>query len=119
VAFWCAWSFIDLLNFTGPVQRMLASGFEIVSHLPLTWLAVVACNLLADWVAVAWSARHYSFDAGILRVVIRLIGIVIAASMLAYGGSQLGVPLVGIIAGLGVGGLAIGLAAQPTIENFI
>jgi MscS family membrane protein len=119
VAIWCAWDFIDLLNFTGPVQRLLASTFEIIIFMPLTWLAVVACNELADWVAVAWDARHYSFDAGILRVVIRLIGILIAAGMLTYGASQLGVPLVGIIAGLGVGGLAIGLAAQPTIENFI
>ena len=33
--------------------------------------------------------------------------------------AQLGVHLYGIIAGLGVGGLAIALAAQPSIENLI
>ena len=35
------------------------------------------------------------------------------------GADRLGLPLYGIIAGLGVGGLAIALAAQPTIENLI
>jgi MscS family membrane protein len=35
------------------------------------------------------------------------------------GADRLGLPVYGIIAGLGVGGLAIALAAQPTIENLI
>jgi MscS family membrane protein len=42
-----------------------------------------------------------------------------AAGLLAMGADRLGLPLYGIIAGLGVGGLAIALAAQPTIENLI
>ena len=33
--------------------------------------------------------------------------------------SRLGLPVYGIVAGLGVGGLAIALAAQPTMENLI
>ncbi len=39
--------------------------------------------------------------------------------MLGYGATQIGIPIYGVIAGLGVGGLAIALAAQPTIENLI
>jgi MscS family membrane protein len=87
--------------------------------LPLTWLAVVTCNRLADWIGVAWGSQRYSFDSGIVRVSIRLLGFLIAIGMIAYGASQIGVPLVGILAGLGVGGLAFALAAQPTLENFI
>jgi MscS family membrane protein len=33
--------------------------------------------------------------------------------------NRLGAPLYSLVAGLGVGGIAIALAAQPTIENFI
>jgi MscS family membrane protein len=36
-----------------------------------------------------------------------------------YGANQLGVPLVSLLAGLGVGGLAVALAARPTLENLI
>src|SRR2546429_6485882 len=49
----------------------------------------------------------------------RLLGIVVAAGLLAVGAQQLGLPVYGILAGLGVGGLAIALAAQPTVENLI
>jgi len=42
-----------------------------------------------------------------------------AATLLAMGADRIGVPVYGIVAGLGVGGLAIALAAQPTIENLI
>jgi MscS family membrane protein len=40
-------------------------------------------------------------------------------ALLAVGADRLGVPVYGIVAGLGVGGLAIALAAQPTVENLI
>ncbi|MDN3719781.1 mechanosensitive ion channel [Roseibium salinum] len=43
----------------------------------------------------------------------------IALVVLGYGATQIGIPIYGVIAGLGVGGLAIALAAQPTIENLI
>jgi small-conductance mechanosensitive channel len=39
--------------------------------------------------------------------------------VIGYGARQLGVPLAAVVAGLGVGGLAVGLAAQPTVENLI
>ncbi len=119
IAISLASSFIDLLNFTGPVQRIIATSFDVVLYLPLAWLAVVVCNRMADWVSSAWSAQRYSFDTGIVRVAIRIVGIFTATALLTYGANQIGVPLVGILAGLGVGGLAVALAAQPTIENFI
>ena len=60
-----------------------------------------------------------SIDAHLIRVSARLLGIVGAMALLAVGANRLGMPVYGIVAGLGVGGLAIALAAQPTIENLI
>jgi MscS family membrane protein len=37
----------------------------------------------------------------------------------AYGAQELGLPVVGVVAGLGVGGLAVALAIRPTLENLI
>jgi MscS family membrane protein len=62
---------------------------------------------------------RFSIDASLARTLIRVTGFMVALAILAQGLSQLGVPLMGIIAGLGIGGLAIALAAQPTIENLI
>jgi MscS family membrane protein len=119
VAVWLANQFVDLLNFTGPVQQILSTAFDVVIYLIFIWLVVDLCNRLSDWAAYAWGANRFSFDAGVLRLAIRLCGILIGTALLAYGASQIGVPLVGILAGLGVGGIAVALAAQPTIENFI
>jgi MscS family membrane protein len=50
---------------------------------------------------------------------VRIGGIAVALALLIYGASYLGIPLAGLLAGLGVGGLAVALAAKPTLENFI
>jgi MscS family membrane protein len=48
------------------------------------------------------------------------IATIVAVTVIAVLAMQrLGVPVAGLIAGLGVGGLAIALAAQSTLENFI
>ena len=49
----------------------------------------------------------------------RLIGLVAAVAILIKGGDELGIPAYSILAGLGVGGLAVALAAQSTIANLI
>ena len=60
-----------------------------------------------------------SIDASLLRTGFRVFSCTIALIIMGYGATQIGIPVYGVIAGLGVGGLAIALAAQPTIENLI
>jgi MscS family membrane protein len=49
----------------------------------------------------------------------RVAGLVGVCVVLFWGGNRLGLPLYGLIAGVSVGGLAIALAAQGTLENFL
>jgi MscS family membrane protein len=55
----------------------------------------------------------------LVRVLFRIATIVIVTGIVVRAAQSLGVPVAGLIAGLGVGGLAIALAAQSTLENFI
>jgi MscS family membrane protein len=112
-------SFVEEVNFTGPVAAMLASAFEVIFYLPATWLTLTTFNRVAEFAASWWAVRGYDLDAGILNLTIRAVGIVAATMIVAYGATQIGVPLAGVLAGLGVGGLAFALAAQPTMENLI
>jgi MscS family membrane protein len=60
-----------------------------------------------------------SLNANLLRLGARVIGFVGGVFILAYGAHKLGLPVLGLVAGLGVGGLAIALAIRPTLENLI
>jgi len=94
-------------------------GLGLFSSLAKAWCVIA----FAWWVSVHMETRpekpRGSIDASLFRMGIRGLSLVVAALILALEASRIGLPLVGIIASLGVGGLAIALAAQPTIENLI
>ena len=54
-----------------------------------------------------------------LRIVSRVTGFLLAAGILLWGIRHLGADLIPLLAGLGVGGLAVALAAQRTFANLI
>ena len=56
-------------------------------------------------------------DAQFTRVACRLLGMVAAVVVFLEGGKQLGIPLSTLLAGAGVGGLALALAAQDALKN--
>ncbi|TIX35274.1 MAG: mechanosensitive ion channel, partial [Mesorhizobium sp.] len=53
-----------------------------------------------------------SLSTGVARVAVLVVAFLLLAEVLA-------IPYEGVIAGLGIGGLAVALAAQPTLQNFL
>jgi MscS family membrane protein len=95
---------------------VLTASFSLIV-ISATVMVLIVINLVTTKVtrsqAIAGNnITIISLVVGILRVVIILTAILVLADLL-------GVPYQGIIAGLGVGGLAVALAAQPTLQNFI
>ncbi|OKL43590.1 mechanosensitive ion channel family protein [Pseudovibrio exalbescens] len=109
---------VEEINITSHVVIGLNLVIEAVS-----WaLLAIIVYLIIDFVAATiLSQDRYreTLDASILRTGFRILGITAVLCLLGYGATRLGIPLFGVIAGLGVGGLAIALAAQPTLENLI
>lgn len=56
-------------------------------------------------------------DAQLIRLVAKFVSLIAAAAIFLEGGRYLGIPLSTLLAGAGVGGLALALAAQDTIKN--
>jgi len=83
------------------------------------WLVWRLTSVIAEAIVASPLVGSESLDSHIVRGGVRLIGIGAAAALLALGADRIGMPLYGIIAGLGIGGLAVALATQPTIENLI
>jgi MscS family membrane protein len=107
---------INLLGGAGSVIQVVATG---VMYLSGAWLSWRLAPVVAEAIIASPTIHPESIDAHLIRICMRLFGLVAAASLLAVGAERVGLPVYGILAGLGVGGLAIALAAQPTIENLI
>jgi MscS family membrane protein len=64
----------------------------------------------------AW-AGHHMFSRSLLPLSARVAKAIVIAIAIVSILSELGYPVASIIAGLGVGGIAVALAAQKTVEN--
>ena len=87
--------------------------------LAFAWLAWRLAPVVAEAIIASPHVARETLDAHLIRLTARLLGILGALALLSIGADQLGIPVYGIVAGLGVGGLAVALAAQPTLENLI
>ena len=88
-------------------------------YLGAAWLAVVSAAGLGEAIIGSERLTIRSLDDQLIRLGARLVGVLAAAVILIEGGDQLGFPAFSVLAGLGVGGLAVALAAQSTIANLI
>jgi MscS family membrane protein len=107
------------LNIIGDIGSAIEIGVTAITYLALAWMAWRLAPVAAEAIIAAPSIPTDSVDAHIIRVGARILGIIVGVLCLAVGADRVGAPVYGIVAGLGVGGLAIALAAQPTIENLI
>ena len=110
---------LDQLNVVGALGSAIDLAATAVVFLAGAWMAWRLAPVVAEAIIASPRIASESIDAHLIRVGARLLGIVVGMALLAVGADRLGVPVYGIIAGLGVGGLAIALAAQPTVENLI
>jgi MscS family membrane protein len=107
------------INFFGPVASAIEVAASALMFVAGAWIVWRIAPVVAEAIIATPKINTESIDAHLIRICSRLLGMVGAASLLALGAQRLGLPVYGIVAGLGVGGLAIALAAQPTIENLI
>ena len=118
---------IGVLHYFFQTQIVVAGQFSRMVdfiHAPLFyfaagwafWLIVLAFFELA---LVDPKFPEENLDADMLRLIAKIIGVVGGVVIVAYGAQQMGVPVLSMLAGLGIGGIAIALAIRPTLENLI
>lgn len=108
------------MEWVGPSERLrpfLENTVSLFFFLALAWISSKIVDLVSRHVSGVLRAKHASFSSSVLPLLGRVLKIVIALFMLAAVLSSWGYNATTILAGLGVGGIAIALAAQKTIEN--
>jgi MscS family membrane protein len=109
------------IEWIGPsalVRLYLERGVALLFFLSLAWLGMRIVDLIIKHLAVALQSNHQSFSYSVLPLASRVVKMTILLLMIAAVLSNWGYNTTTIVAGLGVGGIAIALAAQKTIENF-
>ncbi|MDJ0944945.1 MAG: mechanosensitive ion channel family protein [Kiloniellales bacterium] len=112
--------FVDeQLNVTGGVLVAVVIAFEGLIAIVAAWTVIVVANVIAETSIASPRIDAASLDASMVRMSLRVLGGLSAIGVVLFGADRVGLPVVPLLAGLGVGGLAVALAARPTLENLI
>ena len=109
------------LQWVSPSQKAglyLGRFLALLLFFGLFWFFLGIVDLAVVWVRANLQARHRLTSYSALPLVARVFKIVILLLMIAALLSEWGYNTTTIVASLGVGGIAVALAAQKTIENF-
>ena len=107
------------INPTGQFAQIVEYAMTGLVYVAGAWSFWLAANFVAELIILSPSIADRSLDANLLRLASRVVGISGGVLIVAYGAQRLGLPALGLLAGLGVGGIAVALAAQSSIENLI
>jgi MscS family membrane protein len=103
----------------GRVSNAIDFALAFVWYAAAAWAAWMLIFVIIETIIESPTIPDQSLDANLLRLLGRVLGILSVAGIVGYGAQEVGLPVVGVLAGLGVGGLAVALAAQSSIENLI
>lgn len=107
------------VNLIGTASKVVTLVAQSIEYLVATWVAWLGCLLLAELMILSPRIANDSLKAQLLRLSSRITGIALGLTILFYGANQIGLPVVGVLAGVGVSGLAIALAAQDSLKNLL
>ncbi|MCX7113588.1 MAG: mechanosensitive ion channel [Proteobacteria bacterium] len=107
------------VNITGFGSDSFNYLLEILYGMALVWIVWLTANWIADAIIHSPKINPESLDAHLIRLAARFVGIIAALTLIFRVANQVGVPVYGLVAGAGVGGLAVALAAKSTLENFM
>ena len=107
------------LELGGSGVRALGLLFSVTSIIGFAWMASVVINKTARLSIHFSGAEQRPLHQQLITVVSRVLSFGAITLVLFFGGQSLGIPLTALVTGLGVGGLAVALAAQSTLENLI
>ena len=111
---------LNALLRVGGTQRLTIIVMETLGfYLSCAWLALVCSALVGETIVGAEHLAIRSLDGQLIRLGSRLFGAAIAVGCLVQGADQLGFPAYSVLAGLGVGGLAVALAAKDSLANLL
>jgi MscS family membrane protein len=116
LALMVAWALVPSLQLYEPARVFVGRVLRAAGLVAIFWALWRSVDLAVSALhASIWTERPsaralVSLGGGLAKIIVTALGVVAALSELGY-------PVAGLLAGLGIGGLALALAAQKTVEH--
>ncbi len=107
------------ISMTGPAAQAPDYLLTIGRGIAIVWSLWLTMSWIAEAIIALPGIASKSLDAHLIRLAARSVGILAILVLLFGFANDIGIPVYGLIAGAGVGGLAIALAARTTLEDFL
>lgn len=107
------------INVTGGAAQIPQYLIEFVNELAVLWIIWVSARWGTEAIIASPRIDPRGLNASLIRLTGKVIGILAVVVVLLRLAHGVGVPVYGLVAGAGVGGVAIALAARSTLENFL
>jgi MscS family membrane protein len=113
-----AWLGFERLHFTEGVDKFVTHAFTFVIIFNITWLLTrVVDALIGEFIVPLAEKTETNFDDQIIPILRKGVKGVLWTVGVIVGLDNAGFDIMALIAGLGIGGLALALAAQDTVKN--
>lgn len=109
----------DQIGMSGKVYDVFEIILWMLFLIFVMWSVFDFGSVVAEVIIASPKIDPRGIHASLIKTVSKLISFAIAVGILFHGLSELGVSLIPVLTGLGAGGLAVALAARPTLENLI
>lgn len=112
------WYGLSTLSLPVEVDAILLLAAKIVTVTAAVWAVYRLIDLLSGFLAAAAEKTESKFDDILVPLIRRSLKIGVTVVGLVFLAEVFQLPLTNILAGLGIGGLAMGFAAREVLQNF-
>lgn len=113
------WLSVNLIGFRFEAAAVLAKTMTLAAFAAAVYTVFTFAHFVAETRISMRQVRDRSVNAHLIRVTAQIVAMTATIVLFLQGTDYLGFALAPVLAGLGIGGLAIALAARPTLENII
>ena len=107
------------INTSGRFFDLTETLMIALFYVAATWAFWAAVRVFFETILIDPRLGTRNLDDSFIGLVGKIVGVIGGILILGFGANELGVPILSMIAGLGIGGIAVALAARPTLENLI
>ncbi len=113
------WFGLQTLTLSEKVEQWIGNGLQFVIVLAITWLVARLLNsIFTYYLAPLAEASENDLDDQVLPIVRKGTSLIIWSIGIIVALNNAGYDVGAVLAGLGIGGLALAMAAKDTVSNF-